>query len=98
MEQQTLLQYEDTIINNLADLQKAHMALDELLDEYEWQQLPDARKAVEYGATVNAKERCDIEAERSWKYIADYKKIMWLVNVARDYCSVAIENCNKVLS
>lgn len=98
MQTQTTLQYEQALTDNLADLEKAWMALNELLNEYEWVHLPDAKKAVEYGETVFAKENCSKEAEHSWKYIADYKKIMWLVNVARDYCCTAIENCNKALS
>lgn len=87
--------HEEVIGSNLADLEKAHMALSELLNEYHWDYEPDARKAIEYGTTVCASKNCDEKAKRSWDYINDYKKIMWLASVARDYCGLALENCNK---
>ncbi len=89
-----VLQYESLVADNLNDLEKAHMALDELLNTYLFDYEPDARKALEYGNTVGAEER-DENARHSWYYINDYKKIMWLVRVARDYCHSALDSCSK---
>lgn len=89
--------YEELVADNLVDLEKAHMALNELLNEYEWDYTPSASKAIQYGSTVPS-ANTDREAKLSWRYIEDYKKIMWLVNIARDYCYSALESCNKVYS
>lgn len=90
-----VLEYEELIAENLVDLEKAHMALDELLNQYQWDYEPSISKAAEYGNTVHADKYCDKEAKLSYQYIADYKKIMWLVSIARDYCYSAMESCNK---
>lgn len=92
--QKEVFQYEEIISENIADLEKAHMALNELLNEYRWDYEPDARKAIEY-STVGADKNCDREAKWSWEYINGYKKIMWLASVAMDYCHDALESCNK---
>lgn len=89
------IEYEGIVGDNLVDLEKAHMALDELLNEYEWINPPDARKAMEYAQTVHPDEKCDEQAKNSWKYMADYRKIMWLVNIARDYCYSALNACKE---
>lgn len=91
-----VLEYEEIIAGNLVDLEKSYMALDELLNQYQWDYVPSARKALEYAMTVHLDEHCDNEAKLSWQYITDYKKIMWLISVARDYCYSALESCNKV--
>lgn len=93
--QKEVFRYEEIIGSNLADLEKAHMALSELLDEYHWDYEPNARKAIEYGTAVGASKNCDEEAKRSWDYINGYKKIMWLASVAMDYCHDALESCSK---
>lgn len=96
MNKEEILQYEDIVGNNLYDLEKAQMALQELLDTYEWNYTPTAQKAMEYGCAVGKEiEKCGGEAKRSWYYINDYKKIMWLVSVARDYCHSALERCSN---
>lgn len=89
--------FEEVVTENLVDLEKAYMALDELINQYCWNYKPDARKAIEFSETVNAMEYCDEEAKMSWRYIADYKKIMWLVSIAKDYCYSALESCEKAL-
>lgn len=95
--QKEVFQYEEVIDSNLADLEKAYMALSELLNEYHWDYEPDVRKAIEYGSTLHEDENCDKKAKWSWEYINGYKKIMWLVSVAKDYCYEALESCNKAL-
>lgn len=75
-------------------LEKAKMALGQLLDNYEWAHEPSARKAVYYGSTIPEQREEDDDAERSWLYIHDYRKIMWLINVAYDYCNSALDDIN----
>lgn len=91
MNEKDELKYEDITEDNLYDLEMASMALRELLNQYDWAYEPDARKAIEYGSTVGGSK--DKVAQFSYKYIADYRKIMWLVRVARDYCLLALERC-----
>lgn len=90
------IQLYDAILDNTYDLEHAEMALSEILNAYQWDYKPDARKALEYGNTVNADEYCDEDARRSWEYIYGYDKIMWFVTVARDYCHNAIDCCEKI--
>ena len=88
------LEYQDITFDNLCDLEMASMALNELLNEYDWAYEPDAIKAIEHGSTAGGSK--DKAAQFSYKYIADYRKIMWLVKVARDYCLLALERCENV--
>ena len=75
-------------------LEKARMALSQLLDNYDWAYEPSAEKALYYGNTIPGQREEDEDAERSWLYIYDYKKIMWLINVAYDYCNSALDDIN----
>lgn len=88
--------YEDIIAESLDNLNKAQMALDILTEEYDWNYNPDARKAFKFANTVNAKEKCTDEEYFSWKYLCDYKKIMFLIHIASDYCQSALEVCKEV--
>lgn len=91
-----IYQYESIITENLCDLEKAHMALNELLNEYEWNYEPTAQKALKYGSALSGDiVKSDKEAEFSYKYLNDYKKIIWLISIARDYCHSALESCNN---
>ena len=82
--QKEIFTYQESASDSIVDLEKATMALQELLNEYDWAYEPDARKALEHSTTVGGSQ--DKVAQFSYKYIADYKKIMWLVKVALDYC------------
>lgn len=75
-------------------LENAGMALRELLENYEWVHEPSAKKAVYYGSAIPEQREEDEDAERSWLYIHDYRKIMWLINVAFDYCNSALDDIN----
>lgn len=88
-------EYEDIIDDNLYDLEKAHMALELLLNEYHWRNKPDAREAVKYASSLNADNVCSENEKHSWEYVNGYEKIMWLASVARDYCSSALKSCNS---
>ena len=90
-------QYESMAFEATIDLEKAHMALNELLNEYEWEYKPTAQKALEYGSAMGKEVyKCDKEAKFSYKYLKDYKKIMWLARVALDYMDTALSNIQEV--
>lgn len=96
--QKEVLDYEDILNDNFYNLEKAQMALEELLGSYEWDYTPTAQKAMEYGSAIGKEmEKCSDEAKRSWNYLNDYKRIMWLISVARDYCYLALEKCESAL-
>ena len=97
MKQKTEFDYEDILNYNFYNLEKASMALNELLNAYEWNYTPDARKALEYSCTMYPDKFCDDESKRSWEYVVGYKRIMWLVSIARDYCFLALESCESAL-
>lgn len=88
-------QLREKMAENSVTLGKACTALDELINRYHWDYKPDAEKAFKYGRTVNASQKCDRESMLSWQYIEDYELIMWFINVARDYCYLALEDMNK---
>ncbi len=88
--------YESLVMDNIYNLEKASMALDQLLDEYQWDYEPSAYDAIKFGRAVgNNRAECTDNEKRSWNYIEGYKKIMWLVGVARDYCFSALTDCEK---
>lgn len=88
------MQYEDIISDNMYDLEMVIMAINELLNDYDWAYEPDARKAIEYGSTSGGNK--DEVGKFSYKYINEYKRIIWLVRVARDYCRSALDRCNNI--
>lgn len=94
MNEKEILKCEDLAEDNLYDMEMAYTALDELLNQYDFAYEPDARKAIEHSSTVGGSK--DKVAQFSHKYIADYRKIMWLLRVARDYCYSTLERCDKV--
>lgn len=94
--QKTELDYESLISDNICNLKKASMALNQLLDEYQYDYVPSAYEAVRYGkATGKEVSMCTDSEKHSWQYINGYEKIMWLVSVARDYCFATLTDCEK---
>lgn len=92
-----VLQYDDMAFEAIVGLEKAHMALGELINGYNWDYEPTAQKALKYGSSSSGDiVRSDKEAEFSYKYINDYKKIMWLAEVALDYMDSALKNIQNV--
>ena len=91
----TKVDYDGLVMDNIYNLEKANMALNQLLDEYQWDCEPSAYDAIKFGNTVGARRECTDEEKHSWDYITGYRKIMWLVSVARDYCFSALTDCEK---
>lgn len=88
-----ILKYDETLMECSGDIDKALMALNELINNYDSVLLPDARKAIEHGTTIGGSK--DEQAQFSWKYIYDYKRIMWLIRIAFDYCSSVSQSINS---
>lgn len=86
----------DTFDGNIYKLNQALTALDSITDKYHWDYHPDPRKAIEYAGMVHPDESGDDNARHSWEYIIGYENIMFLVNVARDYCCAVIDECERV--
>lgn len=75
-----------------AELDMALQAMNELINDYDWNITPNASKAIKYGTSIGAeKENCSFEYKMSWKWITEYKRIIWLMKVARDYCYNALQ-------
>ena len=92
--QEKIIEYENAVGDSAKDIEMATMALQELLNEYDWNYTPDARKAIEHGSTVGGSQ--DKVAQFSYKYIADYRKIMWLIQIAFDYCFLASKDIDSI--
>lgn len=84
----------EIIDESIVDLKKATMALQEFVDEYDWDVEPTADKAKKFILHTDAR-KCPKDEEISWKLLAEYDKIKWLVHVALDYCWNASEILQK---
>lgn len=79
----------------LSQLKSIKMALGMIKDKYEWSHIPDVKEAYKVYTTVGPHS----ENERlSMEYVSGYEEIMWLVNVALDYCfnaekEILMEEC-----
>lgn len=93
-----ILKLENSFFDASCDLEKAKMALGELR-QYDWSHKPDPAKAIEYMETTEKEKRDALgeDAEHSFEYIFDYKRIMWLVEVALDYCCSALDRIDNTL-
>ena len=61
------------------------MAREEFIDVYDWDVKPTTDKANRYGLSTNP-AHCSKDEEISWKLLAEYDKITWLIQIALDYC------------
>lgn len=72
-------------------------ALDTFLNEYEWDITPSIDHAKKYAdATEEEIKNCTKEDEISYKLLYDYKTILRLIGVARDYCFAAQEALKSI--
>lgn len=92
--QNKIIDYENAVEDSVKDIEMATMALKELLNEYDWSYAPDARKAIEHASTVGGSQ--DEIAQFSYKYISDYRKIIWLIQIAFDYCFLVSKNIDYI--
>ena len=75
----------DKISEASVNLSKALMALEEFTGTYSWDIEPTPDKAKSYGSSCDP-ENSPKDEEISYRLLADYQKILWLVDVAHDYC------------
>ena len=73
-------------------------ALSMIKDKYEWAHVPDIREAYKVYNTPGGPLRCTENERNSYDYVMGYGEIMFLINVALDYCFkakeyVALEVC-----
>lgn len=93
--QEKLYKYESLVNCNILNVKNTYMAIQDLLNTYEYDVKVSARKALEYDTTVRPDEHFGLDAKISSKFINDYDRIMWLLNVACDYCYEAMENLDN---
>lgn len=74
--QKKLFTCHDIASNASNNLDKAKMALEELMNSYYLDYEPSARDAIRYGSTIGKQERDALEEKVrwSWEYILGYKK------------------------
>lgn len=72
-------------------LEYVKRALSMIKERYEWAHIPDIREAYKVYTTPGGPERCTENENISYRYATGYEEIMFLVNVALDYCFKAEE-------
>lgn len=85
----------DLILDTNTTLKKAFMALSEIIDSYDWDlddvYIPEA--SLLYGKGLDQSEK----AKHAFEYATGYKRVMWLVHIAFDYCYEAMTNTDRAL-
>lgn len=83
---------EDALFDVKAELSELKMALDEITDTYDTGLELSAREAVKFanGDTENK------VGFKSYQFLLEHKKIMWLARTARMYCENAENICKSV--
>ena len=97
MQNKKLYDYEEAIYLSYVELKKGYMALNDFLSDYHWDVQPTAKKAIKYGNTINPDKECSLDEKISYRLLTDYERMMWLVEVARDYCSNVCDTLNNAL-
>lgn len=70
----------------LRDLKYTQKALLMIKDKYEWGSVPDVAEVYKVATTPCPIKNCTEKEIRSWEYVLGYEEIMFLINVAFDYC------------
>ena len=96
---ETEIVYNDAISESKISIEKALGAFDELID-YEWDvdylTVNDAVKCFNTPPELRETE-CSVSERVAFNLIKDYKRIVWLINVARDYCVSCSKELQKAL-
>lgn len=86
----------ETLMENCLDiLRYTRKALDMIKDKYEWGHIPDVKEAYKVHTTPYAIKNCTENEIHSWEYVEGYEEIMFLINVALDYCFKAEEEISQ---
>ena len=70
-------------LNNLKRTQKALLMIK---DKYDWAYIPTVTEAYKVHTTPFFMEEFTENERHSWEYVMGYEEIMFLINVASDYC------------
>ena len=86
----------ETMFDCYVELEKGIMAINNFLNEYDYNVKPTAMGAMKYGS-INARNlsECTLDDEIAYKILNEYENMMWFIHVARDYCDNAIEQLRK---
>lgn len=90
------LMYEDATHDCSIELDKGIKALEELLNSYSWNIEPTAEKALKYGKSTKRND-CTLDEKMSYTLLSEYDRIIWLLQVAHDYCYNAYEQLNNLV-
>lgn len=96
MKTENFFDYEETINESYLNLEKGYMALQDFLDTYSWNIEPSLQKALKYGNSTHSSD-CTLDEKMSYRLLAEYNKMMWLIQVASDYCFNASESLKEAL-
>lgn len=81
-----LLKKEGLLEDCLENLKYTQKALDMIKDKYEWGSVPDVAEAYKVDTTPCPIKNCTENEIHSWEYVTGYEEIMFLINVAMEYC------------
>ena len=96
MKTENFFDYEETINESYLELKKGYMAIEEFLNSYSWDIEPTPQKALKYACSTNHNEYT-LDEEMSYRLLAEYNKMIWLIQIASDYCYNATQALEKAL-
>lgn len=86
----------NTMYDCYIELEKAIGALDNFVNNYDYNVNPTPRGAIKYGTATNeTRKECTLDDEVAFKILCEYQNMMWFIHVARDYCDNAIKPLRK---
>lgn len=83
------------ITDALVKLEKCEQALFEIIDNFDSVNNPTPEAALV--AKTKDLSQCTNEEKFSFEYYNEYSKLMWLANVAFDYCHGALRKINGLI-
>lgn len=84
-----IYKYGEIVDESSNELDKALMALNELINDYSFDLKLDVRKALEHDTTIGGND--DVVGKFTSRFVYDHDRIMWLIHVALDYCFLVSE-------
>ena len=96
MKTEKFFDYEETMNKSYLALEKEDMALQDFLDTYSANIEPTPQKALKFANSTHSSD-CAYDEKMSYKLLVEYDKMMWLIQVASDYCFNASESLKEAL-
>lgn len=72
----------EIIDDSLIEIENAIFMLNEFIDDYEWDIIPTVEKASKYGTESGEHTK---DEEISYRLLNEYKRIIKIIRIARDY-------------